>query len=51
MMDGGDQRKALAQVEAHLMAEHAVGAGAGAVALEGAVFAHMAHQVEVLFHR
>ncbi|MNN40055.1 hypothetical protein D3C81_1541150 [compost metagenome] len=47
---GGHQREALAQVEAHLVAEHAVGAGAGTVALEGAGLAHQAHQVEVLFH-
>ncbi|MNF38376.1 hypothetical protein D3C84_193210 [compost metagenome] len=48
---GGDQREAGGQVEAHLVAEHAVGAGAGAVGLEGAGLAHQAHQVEVLFHR
>jgi len=47
---GGHQRKAVGQVEAHLVAEYAVGTGAGAVALEGAVLAHVAHQVEVLFH-
>src|SRR5690606_32087389 len=47
---GGDQRKALAQVEAHLPAEHAAGAGAGAVGLVRPVFEHVAQQVEVLLH-
>ena len=28
----------------------AVGAGAGTITLEGAVLAHVAHQVEILFH-
>ncbi len=46
-----DQRKTLGQIEAHLVAEDAVGASAGAVALVSAVFTHMPHQVEVLFHR
>ena len=42
------QREALAQVEAHLVAEHAAGAGAGAVALRHAMLVHMAHEVFVL---
>ena len=45
---GRDQREALRQVEAHLVAEHAARAGAGAVGLERAVLEHVAHQVEVL---
>ena len=45
---GGDQREALAQVEAHLVAEHAARAGAGAVGLGDAVVAHVAHEVFVL---
>src|SRR5690606_23322528 len=47
---GGDQRKAFAEVEAHLPAEHAAGAGAGAVGLFGAVFEDVAEEVEVLAH-
>src|SRR5690606_27820361 len=47
---GGDQREALAQVEAHLPAEHAAGPGAGAVVLVGTVLEHVAQQVEVLAH-
>ncbi|KAG0945322.1 hypothetical protein G6F31_014476 [Rhizopus arrhizus] len=43
---GGDQREAVVEVEAHLPAEHAAGAGAGAVALFGAVFQHMRKQVQ-----
>ena len=45
---GGDQRKAFVQVEAHLVAEHAARAGAGAVALAHAVREHVAHEVFVL---
>ena len=45
---GGDQRKALVQVKAHLVAKHALGAGAGAVGLENTVGVHMAQQVFVL---
>ena len=45
---GGDQRKAFVQVEAHLVAEHALGAGARAVGLEHAVGVHMAHEVFIL---
>ena len=48
---GGDQRKALRQVEAHLPAEHAAGAGAGAVGFFAAVLEHVLQQVEVLLHR
>lgn len=48
---GGHQRETVGQIEAHLVAEHAIGSGAGAIALESAVLAHMAHQVEILFHR
>ena len=36
---GGQQGKALAEVEAHLVAEYALGAYAGAVALDDAVLA------------
>jgi hypothetical protein len=48
---GGHHREALGQVEAHLPAENGAGAGAGAVGLVGAVFQHVAHQVEVGLHR
>src|SRR5690606_4283673 len=47
---GGDQGEALAQVEAHLPAEHAAGAGAGAVGLVGAMFQDMCQQLQVLLH-
>jgi hypothetical protein len=46
-----DEREALMQVETHLVAEDGTRAGAGAVGLDGTVFQHMAHQVEVLAHR
>ena len=48
---GGDQGKALGQVEPHLMTEHAERAGAGAVGLAHALRAHAAHEVEILLHR
>ena len=40
---GGDEGKTFCQVKAHLVAKHAGGAGAGAVALEDAVIPHMPH--------
>ncbi len=43
-----DERKALGQIEAHLVAEDALRAGAGAVGLEHAMVAYMAHEVFVL---
>src|SRR3546814_7812913 len=43
---GREQRETLGQVEAHLVAEHAVGAGPGPVLLENAGLADMPHQVE-----
>ena len=45
---GGDQRKTLVEVEAHLVAEDAARAGAGAIAFFHAVLKHMAHEVFVL---
>src|SRR6185437_1235258 len=47
---GGDQREAVVEVEAHLPAEHAAGAGTGAVALLRAVFEHVREQVQVGLH-
>ena len=47
---GGYQRKAFTQIKAHLIPKTAVRAGAGTVFLEGAVFAYMAHQIEILLH-
>ena len=47
---GGDQRKAVGEIEAHLMAEHRQRAGAGAVALLHAVGEDVLHQVEILAH-
>src|SRR3546814_5384854 len=43
---GREQRETLGQVEAHLVAEHAVGAGPGPVLLENAGLADMPHPVE-----
>jgi hypothetical protein len=48
---GGEQRKARIQVEAQLRAEYGKSAGAGAVALLGAVRQHMLHQVEIIAHQ
>ena len=45
---GGQQREALGQVEAHLAAEDAERAGAGAVAALDAVVQDVLEQVEVL---
>ena len=45
------QRKAVGEIEAHLMAEHRQRAGAGAVALLHAVGEHVFHQFEILAHR
>ena len=42
---GGDQRETFGEVEAHLVAEHAGGAGAGAVGFMGAVVQHVLHQI------
>ena len=47
---GRDHRKAVRQIEAHLMAEHRQRAGAGAVALLGAVGEDAFHQLVVLAH-
>ena len=42
---GGDQRKALAQIEAHLVAEHTARAGAGAVGFFDPMRVDMAHEI------
>ena len=47
---GGDQRKAVGQIEAHLMAEDGARAGAGAVAFLHARVADKPEQVEILLH-
>ena len=47
---GRDDREALGQVEAHLVAEHAARAGAGAVGLVDAVRQDVVEEVEVLPH-
>lgn len=44
------QRETVVEVETHLVAKHATSAGAGTVGLEHSVIAHMAQQVEILFH-
>jgi hypothetical protein len=41
---GSDERKALTEVEAHLVAEYAQRSGAGSIVLAGAVVTHMAHE-------
>ena len=48
---GGDQRKTLRQVKAHLPAEHAVGARAGAIRFRGALLKHVPEQVEIDTHQ
>ena len=47
---GGHQRKAGCEIEAHLIAEYAQGAGAGAVVLARAVLADVAQKIEILPH-
>ena len=47
---GRHQRKALRQIEAHLVAEDRAGAGAGAVGFCGAFVQHLAHQVQIRLH-
>ena len=47
---GGEQGKALGEVEAHLVAEYGTGAGAGAVGFVGAVAEDVLHEVEVGLH-
>jgi hypothetical protein len=47
---GRDQREALRQIETQLPADHAAGAGAGAVGLHRAVLEHVAQQIEVGLH-
>ena len=47
---GGEQWEALAQVEAHLVAEDALRARARSVGFLGALFQYEAEQVLVLFH-
>ncbi len=45
---GGDQRKALVQVKAHLVTKHAFGARACAICFGNAVAVHVLHEVFVL---
>ena len=47
---GRHQRKAVGQIEPHLVAEDAPRAGAGAVALGRAVIENVLQQVEILSH-
>src|SRR3546814_394786 len=48
---GGDQRKALAQVETHLVTEDRPRAGAGAVGFGLTLFVDMPHEIFVLVHK
>ena len=48
---GGDQGKALVQVEANLPSKQRADAGAGAVALDRAVIQGVAHEIEIGAHR
>ena len=48
---GGRERKALGEVEAHLVPENRERAGAGAVALLHALGEDAFHQIEILAHR
>ena len=47
---GGDQRKAVREIEAHLVAEDRKRAGAGAVAFFHARLEHRLHEVVILAH-
>lgn len=47
---GGHHRKPILQIETHLVAEHRLGAGAGAIGLLRAMFIDMAHEIEILAH-
>ena len=47
---GGNQRKAFRKVEAHLIAEHRTGAGAGTVGFVRTVFHDVPQQIQILFH-
>ena len=48
---GGQERETLGQIKTHLMTENGAGACAGAVCFVGAMFVHMAHEVEVSLHK
>ena len=48
---GGDERKALGQIEAHLLAEQAQRAGTGAVPFAGAGVANGGEKLEILAQR
>ena len=48
---GGQQRKALRQIEAHLMAEQRQRAGAGSVLLAPALAQQQIEEIEILSHR
>ena len=47
---GGQKRKTLCQIEAHLMAEDGARAGAGPVALFHARLQHAIHKLQILAH-
>ena len=47
---GSEQREALLQIEAHLVAEYAPGTGTGAITLVGAVVQNVLHEIEILAH-
>src|SRR5262245_35457191 len=48
---GGDERKALLQIEAHLVAEQSERAGPGAVRLSASALAHAGEEIEILAQR
>lgn len=48
---GRENWKTVPQIKPRLCAEHGIGARAGAVGLELAVFEHVPQQIEVLSHR
>ena len=47
---GGNERDAFREIKAHLAAENAERSRAGAVFLFCAVFQHVLHKIEILFH-
>ena len=47
---GGDERKALAQVKPHLIAENRAGSGSGAIGLNLAIAQDLGEKFEIAMH-
>ena len=48
---GGQQREAVVEMEAHLVAEHAAGAGSCTVLFLNTIVEHILQKVKILFHK